>query len=103
MTSDTPKHTGRFHKPIYGALSVMAPFMGGFLVDMLVRFVSDTQSYARTHLVVYILFGTPVCGIVFAITTWLRRERYRLLPYVGIVLNIAYVFYIAQFLPGTNC
>jgi len=82
---------------------MVTPFIGGFMVNLLVHFVSDTQSYARTHLVVYILFGTPVCGVAFAITTWLRRERFRLLPYLGLILNGAYVVYIAQSLPGTNC
>jgi hypothetical protein len=103
MANSTPKQIRKVRKPVFGVLSVLAPFIGVLAVDLLVNYVSDTRSYARTHLVVYVLFGTPVCGLGFAVTTWVRRERYWLFPYLGIVLNVAYVFYIAQFLPGTNC
>ena len=84
-------------------LSVAAPFIGNFTVNLLVSSINDTQSYARTHLDIFILFGTPVFGVALAITAWIRGERYRLLPYVGWMVNIADVFYIAQFLPGSNC
>ena len=103
MTNDTPKQIKRTQKPIFGMLSVAAPFVGNFAVNLLISAIRDTQSYARTHLVVFILFGTPVCGVVLAMTAWMRGERYRFLPYVGWIVNVGDVFYIAQFLPGSNC
>ena len=70
-------------KPIFGTLSVAAPFIGGVLVYLLIW-------HANSFFVG--LFMVPlslICGATLAIVAWLRRERSRWLARIGLLRNSA--------------
>jgi len=87
-------------RPVFGILSIVTALIGGLVVNLLMWLVTDTNSYVRTHLVIYIALLTPICGVAFAIVTWIRGEPYRPLPIIGLLANVGYVVHFAQYLPG---
>ena len=67
--------------PIFGTLSVAAPFLGGVLVYLL---ICQANSFFVG------LFMVPlslICGVILAIMAWLRGERSRWLAWIGLLLN----------------
>jgi hypothetical protein len=70
-------------KPIFGTLSVAAPFLGGVLVYLLI--CQANSFFVGLFMVPLSLIG----GATLAIVAWLRRERYRWLAWIGLPLNSA--------------
>jgi hypothetical protein len=69
--------------PIFGTLSVAAPFLGGVLVYLLI--CQANSFFVGLFMVPLSLIG----GATLAIVAWLRRERYRSLAWIGLPLNSA--------------
>lgn len=78
--------------PTFGLLSVFAPVIGAFLFYFTELILCDFIPFAFL-LLILIVPMTPLCGIGFAIMSWLRHERYFVLAYIGLILNLVFGYF----------
>jgi hypothetical protein len=76
---------------ICGTLSITAPFIGAILCYVLI-WVSPTGFVLGLLLIPLSL----ICGVVFAVSAWIRRERYWLLPSIGLPMNLALTLWVVS-------
>jgi hypothetical protein len=76
----------------FGALSIAAPFIGGVLVYLLI-FHSDqiVPAYILGLLLVPL---SPICGVIFAVVAWIRREPSWIFPWIGLLLNLGVLLFL---------
>jgi hypothetical protein len=94
---NTSSQVSQSPPPVYGALSVLAPFAGGGLAASLAflfpRHGDEAFMYPALAFVLT-LIALP-CGVFFAFRASKRHERYRVLPWIGLFLNVVpLLFYI---------
>jgi hypothetical protein len=83
--------------PVYGTLSVIAPFVGVSLAAALAflfpRHGDEAFMYPALAFLLTVI-ALP-CGVFFAFRASKRHEKYRALPWVGLFLNVVpLLFYI---------
>jgi hypothetical protein len=70
--------------PVFGKLSLAAPFIGGILIFILLK-LPDMGFI----LGLYMIPLTPICGVGFAVAGCVRREQHWFLPWIGLLFNLA--------------
>lgn len=90
MTSEfKPVVTG---VPVFGIISVTAPFIGMALIYVLLRWLGATEFGFFSALLLIPL--SPLCGIAFALGARKRGEPYKALPLIGLLLNLAILCFL---------
>jgi hypothetical protein len=80
--------------PIFGGLSIAAPVVLCLMIFS--QYVFD--SFDLTMLCT-VLWPVPmVCGFIFMVVAFIRRERYWAFPFVGLAINLAGIFYLSTHL-----
>jgi hypothetical protein len=70
------------HDPWFGVLSVTAPFI----------------SLPLSIVVFLPLLGlTPIVGVGCAVAAWIRHEKQWALPWIGLLLNLALLFFLFRY------
>jgi hypothetical protein len=93
-----PPKKPHVRKPVLGVLSLAMPFIGVLLVGVLAKLHLDRA-------ILQAFEGSLVCGTLFAVAAFTRGERYRVLRWLGLLLNLAIIFFVmalAQSI-GRNC
>jgi hypothetical protein len=81
--------------PIFGILSICAPFIGALLFYVTVWILAASLEIPFAFAFGLLLIPiTPLCGVGFAITAWIRGERYRVLPWLGLLINLALISWV---------
>jgi hypothetical protein len=93
MTTQIAKRPRR--PPRFGTLSVAAPFIGAFLSYVLLSLSASSEDSPVAFLLGLLLFPLSLLsGVAFAASAWIRRERFWLLPSIGLLINLALVLWI---------
>lgn len=106
MTTESKPATKR--SPVFGLLSILAPFVGGLLL-LAVQDHAGTMDYMENANKRWdILIGTPIIGTALVVTAWIRHEQYLTLRFVGLffVLVMALILLVLFALVsglGSNC
>ena len=76
-------------------LSICAPFIGAllFYITEWILAASFEIPFAF-ELGLLLIPITPICGVGFAIAARIRRERFRVLPWLGLLINLALICYV---------
>jgi hypothetical protein len=78
--------------PIFGALSVAFPFICWFLYYLLLWVLPNfLLSFALAMLIMQL---GPYFGVFLAGGAWIRHERYLLLRWIGMLINLANMWYL---------
>ena len=80
--------------PIFGSLSIVAPVV--LCLMILSQYVFD--SFDLTMLCTLLWPVPMVCGFVFMVVAFIRRERYWAFPIVGLAVNLAGILYLSTHL-----
>src|SRR5438270_135065 len=75
--------------PTYGILSIAAPFIGAFMIFVLLWGIPDFP--LSFILALFIIPLSPICGIGFAVAAGIRGERYFAIRAVGLLINLAVI------------
>jgi hypothetical protein len=81
--------------PKFGQLSIAAPFIGAISAALL--FGVFFQSAPIAIFAFLLIPLSPICGVVFAVMAWKRREPYWALPVIGLLINFAAIFGLCYF------
>jgi hypothetical protein len=75
--------------PTFGILSIAAPFIGTFLFWVLIWVFTDfSLSFV---LALSLIPLSPLCGLIFSAVGWFRHERYWLLRWIGLAINLGVI------------
>jgi len=75
--------------PIFGILSIAAPFLGvGLACAVFSLQPPDDDSWFHPVLGVLLLLASLICGMFLAVIAQYRNEKPRFLSWVGLLLNL---------------
>jgi len=81
--------------PIFGLLSIASPIVGGILSALL--FGAFYYIGPIVLLALLLVPLSPICGVIFAALALVRREKYSVLPAVGMLINLAVISGLGYF------
>ena len=91
----TPAQPPRTAAPKFGWLAVLAPLLGGVLcLGLVLVCVKVLDSELMMMACLLLIPASPLAGVVFAILAWRRRERHKALPWLGLFINLAVLFWL---------
>ena len=81
--------------PVCGIFSICSPFIGALLFYFAEWILSASLEIPFAFEFGLLLIPiTPLCGVAFAIVAWIRGERYRALPWFGLLINVALAYWV---------
>ena len=95
----TPTEPSQKATPVFGVLSTVAPFVGLVVTVVLAFFFRPGHDRAPTFAVLFYLItlASMPFGVLFALKSLKRHEKYRGLAWTGLGLNVVplliYVFH----------
>ena len=102
----TPAEKANESAPIFGTLSIVAPFVSGLLI-LIMTCTELAAIFLFIPIAGLLVFFPPVFGFIFAVVAWQRRERNPVLWWIGLVLNsgliILFLILIAQPQSHSSC
>ena len=87
-------------RPLFGILSIVLPILMMIVWQVLERnpgFGKGFNGYAGLFAAIALLLGTGVAsmvGIAFSITALFRREAFRVLPILGVAINLGFLLWL---------